>query len=311
MTSLDQQTAVKQTSDGRYQGEITEDWKMWVPVGGYLTSIALRAAEAASTMARPLSVSCHYLHEATFGPVDLAVETLLSTDRVESFLVRMNQGGTDILVALVSAAPLGLLGPEMNWLEPPEAPPVESLEQTILDDDVVELMGDQPYFKNLEFRMIKGLKGSHNYPEIDQLSDEEYMNLRFTPRRDAHIRGWQHMVVEGGSASPWVDACRHLIISAGLMFPVVADPFTPPLKFIAPTVNLTAEFHSSHPEEPWMLGDAFGSYASDGTLGAEARMWTQAGDLLITAHAQLTYHDFSQPKLTERLQKSWFELNAV
>jgi len=67
MTSLEQQTAVKQTSDGRYQGEITEDWKMWVPVGGYLTSIALRAAEAASTMARPLSVSCHYLHEATFG----------------------------------------------------------------------------------------------------------------------------------------------------------------------------------------------------------------------------------------------------
>jgi acyl-CoA thioesterase len=308
MTILDQQTAVKQAGDGKYQAEISEDWKMWVPVGGYLTSIALRAAEASSTMARPVSVSCHYLHEATFGAADLYVTKLIRTDRTESFMVRMSQHGKDILIALVSAAPAGLLGPNENWLDAPETPAPEELEQTILDDDVVALMGDQPYFKNLEFRMIKGLRGSHNYPEIDALSDEEYMKLRFTPRRDAHIRGWQRMACGEGSSNPWVDACRHLIITAGLQFPVVADPFTPPLKFIAPTINLTAEFHTFHPEEQWLLADAFGSYAGDGLLGAETRMWTRNGDLLITAHSQMTYHDFSEPNVTEGMQKSWFEL---
>src|ERR1700680_2264381 len=105
MISLDQQTAVERTADGKYQGMICEDWKMWVPVGGYLTSIALRAVQASSTMVRPVSVTCHYLHEATFGPCDLEVTKLLSTERVESLLVRMNQEGNDILVALVSAAP--------------------------------------------------------------------------------------------------------------------------------------------------------------------------------------------------------------
>ena len=59
MNTLEQQTAVEQTADGKYRGEILEDWKMWVPVGGYLTSIALRAAQASSTMVRPVSVSCH------------------------------------------------------------------------------------------------------------------------------------------------------------------------------------------------------------------------------------------------------------
>jgi acyl-CoA thioesterase len=310
MTSLEQQTAVEQTADGNYRGVISEDWKMWVPVGGYLTSIALRAAEESSAMVRPVSVSCHYLREATFGPADLYVTKLGSTERAESLLVRMNQQGNDILVALVSAAPVGLLGPNINWQEAPDAPAPEDLEQTILDSDVVEMMGDEPYFKNLEFRMIKGLKGSHNYPEIDALSDEEYTKLRFTPRRDAHIRGWQRMPCGEGFSDPWIDACRYLIITAGLQFPVVADPFTPPLKFIAPTMNLTVEFHTFHPEEQWLLADAIGSYAGDGLLGGEARMWTQDGDLLVTAHAQMTYHDFTEPKLVEG-QKSWFELRKA
>src|ERR1700680_3550626 len=138
---------------------------MGVPVGGYLTSIALRAVQASSTMVRPVSVTCHYLHEATFGPCDLEVTKLLSTERVESLLVRMNQEGNDILVALVSAAPTGLLGPVIHWQDAPAAPAPDDLEQTTLDADVVEIMGDQPYWKNLEFRMIKGLKGSHNHPE--------------------------------------------------------------------------------------------------------------------------------------------------
>jgi acyl-CoA thioesterase len=311
MASLDEQTAVEQTADGKYRGVVSEDWKMWIPVGGYLTAIALRAAQAASTMVRPVSVSCHYLREATFGPADLEVTTLRSTERAESLLVRMSQRGNAILVALVSAAPTGLLGPNVNWQDAPDAPAPEDMEQTILDPDVVELMGDEPYWKNLEFRMIKGLRGSHNYPEIDALSDEELTELRFTPRRDAHIRGWQRIPGGEGFSDPWIDACRYLIITAGMQFPVVADPFTPPLKFIAPTLNLTVEFHTFHPDAQWLLADATGSYAGDGLLGAETRMWTRDGELLATAHSQMTYHDFSDPKLMERLQKAWFELRET
>ncbi len=308
MTSLEQQTAVEQTGDGKYRGEILEDWKMWVPVGGYLTSIALRAAQASSTMVRPVSVSCHYLNEATFGPCELDVTVLRSTDRAESLLVKMTQQDKDILVALVSAAPDGLLGPNINWVEMPQADPPDDLPETILDEDVVAIMGDQPYWKNLEFRMVKGLKGSHNYPHIDGLSDEEYTKLRFTPRRDAHIRGWQRMRCGEGFADPWVDAGRYVIITAGMQFPVVADPFTPPLKFIAPTINLTVDFHTFHPKAEWMLADATGTYATGGILGADTRMWTQDGDLLVTAHSQMTYHDFEEPNVTTGMQKTWFDL---
>ncbi|MGI5489871.1 thioesterase family protein [Microtetraspora malaysiensis] len=307
MSNLERQTAVERTGDGTYRSDIVEDWKMWVPIGGYLTSIALRAAQAhaPSTMARPVSVSCHYLNEAKVGPADLEVTTLRSTDRAGSYLVRMNQDGQDILAALVSAAPTGELSPTLNWQEAPEAARPDELETTILDDDVLALMGDEPFWKMLEFRMVKGLMGSHNYPGVEDLTTEE---MKYTPRRDAHIRGWQRMPCGEGHKDPWVDACRSVIITAAMQFATVADPFTPPLQFIAPTMNLTVDFHTFHPEEPWLLADAVGSHVGDGILGAETRLWTQNGDFVATANSKMTYHDFSDPRTMERLGKSWFQL---
>jgi acyl-CoA thioesterase len=308
MGTLEELTAVEQTAKGKYRGTVSEEWKLWTPVGGYLTGIALRAAQSASTMARPVSLACHYLHEATFGPVDLEVTTLGATERAESLLVRMHQNGDDILVALVSAAPTDLPGPDVNWQATPDLPEPEDMPGTILYDDAAKLLGDQPYWQKLEFRMVKGLPSSHTYPDMSGLSEEELIEARLTPRRDAHIRGWQRIASGEGAKDPWVDACRYLIICSGMMFPVVADPFTPPLRFIAPTLNLTVHFHTFHPDEQWMLADATGARAVDGVLGADTRLWARSGDLLATAQAQMTYHDFAEPKATERLHKSWFAL---
>jgi acyl-CoA thioesterase len=308
METLEQQTAVEQIASGKYRGNVSEEWKLWTPVGGYLASIALRAAQAASSMARPVSVTCHYLHEATFGPVDLDVTTLGTTERAESLLVRMSQNGNDVLVTMVSAAPVDLPGPNMTWQEAPEVTEPEDMAGTLLYEDAAKLLGDQPYWQKLEFRMVKGLPSTRSYPDMSGLSEEELIERRFTPRRDAHIRGWQRIASGEGAKDPWVDACRYVIICAGMMFPVLADPFTPPLRFIAPTLNLTVDLHSFRPDDQWLLADATGAHASDGVLGADTRLWARSGALLATAQAQLTYHDFSDPKLMERLHKSWFAL---
>jgi len=71
------------------------------------------------------------------------------------------------------------------------------------------------------------------------------------------------------------------------------------------------DFHTFHPEEQWMLADATGTHASDGLLGADTRMWARNGDLLVTAHSQMTYHDFSEPKVTEGMQTTWFDLRET
>ena len=220
----------------------------------------------------------------------------------------MNQNGNDILVMLVSAAPTDLQGPNVNWQDAPDVTEPEDMPGTLLYDDAAKLLADQPYWQKLEFRMVKGLPSSRSYPDMGGLSEEELIERRFESRRDAHIRGWLRLASGEGAKDPWVDACRSLILCSGMMFPVAADPFTPPLRFIAPTLNLTVDFHTFHPDEQWLLADATGAHASDGLIGADTRLWARSGDLLATAQAQMTYHDFSDPKLMERLHKSWFAL---
>ncbi len=53
--------------------------------------------------------------------------------------------------------------------------------------------------------------------------------------------------------------------------------------------------------------DATDTYAGDGILGAETRMCTRDGDLLASAHSEMTYDNFSEPKVTKGLQQSRFE----
>ena len=112
-----------------------------------------------------------------------------------------------------------------------------------------------------------------------------------------------------GFTDPWIDAGRY-VITAAMQFPVVADPFTPPLRFIASTIASPSNSTPST-EADWLLADANGSYAGDGLLGADTKLWTRDGDPLVTAHSQMTYHDFTEPGFMERLKKPWFELRQA
>ena len=103
----------------------------------------------------------------------------------------------------------------------------------------------------------------------------------------------------------WVDACRYLIITDVSQFPTVATPFTPPLPFIAPTLDLTVAFHSFAPKEEWLLIEGNGSYAGDGLLGCESRVWTQAGDLLVTGYSHMAFKDLSMA-LSGAQELAWF-----
>ena len=69
MGSLAHDTEVH-PSDGVYRGTLSEDWRIWGPMGGYAASLALRAAAAeVEPGLRPASLSCQFFRPAEFGPV--------------------------------------------------------------------------------------------------------------------------------------------------------------------------------------------------------------------------------------------------
>ena len=81
-------------SDGRYRAQLSRDWEIWGPNGGYLAVIALRAADAHTSLRRPATLSCHYLGVADFDAVDLEVRTIRGSRRTASIAVRSPGGSS-------------------------------------------------------------------------------------------------------------------------------------------------------------------------------------------------------------------------
>jgi hypothetical protein len=59
--------------NGRYRAQLSKDWGIWGPNGGYLAAIALRAAGEVANIQRPASFYCHFLSSPSFDTVELTV----------------------------------------------------------------------------------------------------------------------------------------------------------------------------------------------------------------------------------------------
>ena len=88
-------------AEGRFRAELSEDWRIWGPNGGYVAAIALRAAGRVARISRPASFSGHFLGVAEFAPVDVEVSLLRGGRRAESLRVSIRQGERHVFEALV------------------------------------------------------------------------------------------------------------------------------------------------------------------------------------------------------------------
>jgi acyl-CoA thioesterase II len=123
---IERQTAVEDRGDGRFVATVHADWEIWGPCGGYVAALALRAAGAASHLARPASFFCHYLSVASFAPVDLVVTPLRSGRTVLAQRVAMSQEGRPVLDAMIWSVG-EVEGLEHEDVDPPEVPDPDAL----------------------------------------------------------------------------------------------------------------------------------------------------------------------------------------
>jgi hypothetical protein len=94
-------TAVHALDEGRWTAKLSADWAIWGPNGGYLASVALRAAGRATGRARPASIAVHFLGVAEFREVEVTAEPLRSSRLASSVRVAVRQDGRPVLEALV------------------------------------------------------------------------------------------------------------------------------------------------------------------------------------------------------------------
>ncbi len=251
---------------GGYRANLSKDWEIWGPNGGYLAAIALRAAGREAEIKRPSSFAGHFLSVARFAPVQVNVTPMRQGRRAESFRVDIEQDGRTVFTSLVrTASPVP--GLEHDVARAPEVPGPDSL---LSVEKLIE--ADAPgmaFWQNLEVRPL--------FPER--------IHERMVAR-DPVWREWYRFRPRATFDDPFLDAARSLLLIDTLSWPAACQPH-PESPFQAPNLDVSVWFHRAAPGSDWLLADHDCPVAEAGLMGTLGRVWSSSGELLASGGAQL------------------------
>jgi acyl-CoA thioesterase II len=267
MGDLAQDTAVE-GSDGRYRATLSRDWEIWGPNGGYVAAVALRAAGAASALPRPATFAGHFLSVADFDVVDLEVTKLRAAKRAESLRVTMTQRKRPVFEALVwtTADGDGFRHDDAAMPSVPHPATLQTIEALATPED---LQQRHRFWHNFEVRPIDWVPWSRR------------------PRGAPVWREWLRFRPRPSCEDPFVDAARTLLLIDTMGWPAACQPHLGREDFIAPSLDVYAQFHRPAPEREWLLVDALAPIAEAGLIGAQARIWSEDGRLLASGGGQM------------------------
>jgi acyl-CoA thioesterase-2 len=258
--------------DGRYTADISRDWEIWGPNGGYIASIALRAAGEHSRFDRPASIVGHFLGVADFAPVAISVQTRRGAKRAEAMRVEISQRGEPIFDAMVWAVG-DVAGLEHDATERPARPDPDTL-PTVADR--LASIGEVP---NMYHRFWS------NFDE--RVPDEDWIDDWPNRAPGAPVAGhWYRYVPASTFDDPWVDACRSLLLIDTLGWPAVCRLHLDQ-GYIAPSIDISCAFHRFDASEPWLYVRASSPSGANGLIGCEGRVWSRRGELLAVGASQL------------------------
>ena len=265
-TDLEHATRVTPEGGG-YVAQLSEEWEIWGPNGGYLATIALRAAGMAAQIQQPASFYCHFLSSPTFDAVQLNVNVLKQGRRAESFAVEMTQQGKPILHALVKTA-ADAPGYSHQHPEAPDVPPPEALETHVRRPSKQHPAFS--FWNNVERRPVD--KGT-----TDEPADQPTAPV---------LRQWARYRPRACFEDPFLDAARALILLDTYGFPAAYQHHRS-WEYLAPNLDTSAWFHHFSPDCEWLLIDSECLVGDRGLMGVNGRVWDTEGRLLATGSAQL------------------------
>ncbi len=253
----DSRVALDAADPNRGRAELSPEWAVWGPNGGYLASIALRAGIARSRLPRPASFHCHFLAVGEFGPVELRVEPLGGGKRAESLRIEVVQGERTLLAALLWMVDEGLRGYEHDLGCAPAVPgPRELKPYHELADNYDEWF---PIWRSMEGRPLRWDEGP------GEPVSRTWLRFTDTPIPDREADAVRQLF--------WLDF-------PGWNATIAAHGW--PHEYLMPNLDLTVQFHRFDPEAEWMLADGYVPLANDGIVGCVSRIWSEDGRLLST-----------------------------
>lgn len=259
-------------SDGRYTAKLCDDWAIWGPNGGYIASVALRAAGAESVFARPASFQCQFLSVGRFDLVEIEVRSLRRGRNAEALGVSLRQGDKHLLEALVWTVPphdAEMPALEHDHAPAPDVPPAHAL--TPMSEWVARHALEPHAFwaSNFESWPIDWQPPGERSPR--------------PPRR----AGWYRFVPQARFECPFADAARSLLLIDTNGWPAAHGPYVEEQPVIAPSLDVSVQFHRDARASELLLCEAEAPVATEGLVGTRARIWDEQGRLVASGGAQL------------------------
>lgn len=266
--------------DGHYRAELSSDWEIWGPNGGYVAAVALRAAGAHASMPRPASLVCQYLGVATFDEVQITTATLRQARRAEAIRVSVTQDNQPILEALVWMISDELDGLVHATRVMPEVPGPEELKT------IEELMGGG----KAPFRFWENL----DYKPLEWFPPEQWETR---PAGDGTAQAWLRFRPTATFDDPYLDAGRLLVAVDTFQWPAATRAHAAQdVAYMAPSLDLGCSFHHIAADDEWMLVDAASPVATGGLVGGQAMVWGADGRLLASGGQQMLCRPLPQQR---------------
>jgi acyl-CoA thioesterase len=86
---------------------------------------------------------------------------------------------------------------------------------------------------------------------------------------------------------PFANAGRAVVLLDTMSWPaaVQAHPFPSP--YLAPSLDVSVQFHRPAPRSAWLLCDTRAPVATGGLIGSQAQVWSEDGRLVASGASQL------------------------
>lgn len=267
MADLERDTAIvrSERSGNRtvYAADVSEEWAIWGPMGGYIASIALRAAGDHCGRARPASINASFLAAADFAPVEVTVETLRDTRVASCVRVVVSQNDRAVLEATVWGTDTDEGLEHHSARRRPDVAHHSSLpgfhERLAAQGETVM----HEFWNRLDYRPVEWIDDWENREPTEP---EQHSWFRFVdgPRFD----------------EPWLDDTRVLMVTDLDAWGAATNAHTGDLAWFAPTIELTCRFLQPAVDDEWLLSWGAAPVGRSGVIGVVSETWTDDGRLL-------------------------------
>ena len=273
MGALQVDSAVRRQGE-RLVANLSRDWEIWGPNGGYVSAVALRAAGAvAPDDHRPATLTVQYVGVADFGEVEAQVTPVKQGRSAWLLNVALKQKDKVFLQAQVWTTNK-VEGPVTPDARPPRVPQPGAL-KTFAEHMHAHYGADAPkphgFWTNLESKPLAWKPFEAPREAAPATLSEWYSFVGYEP------------------GDVFLDFARTVILLDTLIWPTHHRGLAVAPDYIAPSLDLTVWFHQPAGAARWLLVDGVADVAGGGLIHGHSRIWTEDDRPIATGGSNLLY----------------------